>query len=99
MVRVKAVLTKRAPRGAEWNRVVANKPAINVTRRGDQWAVIRDGASHARGIYDTQAEAIEHGRARAQTDQTELRIQGRDGRWRDSDSYGRDPAPPIDRKH
>ncbi|MDE2442264.1 MAG: DUF2188 domain-containing protein, partial [Betaproteobacteria bacterium] len=31
----------------------------------------------------------------------EVRIQGRDGRWRDSDTVvpGNDPCPPKDRKH
>ncbi|WP_420799894.1 DUF2188 domain-containing protein [Nitrospira moscoviensis] len=31
----------------------------------------------------------------------EVRIQGRDGQWRDSDSVppGNDPMPPRDRKH
>ena len=78
---------------------MAKKPGVNVVRRGDDWAVIRDGAQRATEVFHTQREAIERGRPIARKEQTELRIQRRDGRWRDSDSYGNDPAPPIDRKH
>ncbi len=72
---------------------------VNVVRRGDEWAVVRDNAERASGVYGTQHEAIDRGREIAQNERAELRIQGQDGRWRDSDSYGHDPAPPIDRHH
>lgn len=75
------------------------KPAVNVVRRGDNWAVVRDGAVRSNRVFPTQQEAISFGRPIAQREQTELRIQDRQGRWRDSDSYGGDPAPPIDEKH
>jgi hypothetical protein len=78
---------------------MAKNPGVNVVRRGDRWAVVRDNADRASGVFDTQGEAIDRGRQIARNDQTELRIQGQDGRWRDSDSYGNDPHPPIDRKH
>lgn len=38
-------------------------PAINVVRHGDGWAVRRDGAQRVTKTFDTQKEAIEHGRA------------------------------------
>lgn len=72
---------------------------VNVVRRGDEWAVVRDNAERASGVFGTQREAIDRGREIARNEQAELRIQGQDGRWRDSDSYGHDPAPPIDRRH
>lgn len=72
---------------------------VNVLRRGDEWAVVRDNAERASGVFGTQREAIDRGREIARNEQAELRIQGQDGRWRDSDSYGHDPAPPIDRRH
>ena len=72
---------------------------VNVVRRGGQWAVVRDNAERASGVFGTQREAIDRGREIARNEQAELRIQGQDGRWRDSDSYGHDPAPPIDRRH
>ncbi len=78
---------------------MAKKPAVNVTRRGEDWAVVRDGAGRANRLFDTQREAIDYGRNIARNQQTELRIQDRNHQWRDSDSYGGDPAPPIDKKH
>ncbi len=78
---------------------MAKKRGVNVTRRGADWAVVRDGAQDPDRLFDTQREAIGYGRNIARREETELRIQGRDGRWRDGDSFGNDPAPPIDRKH
>jgi hypothetical protein len=78
---------------------MARNRGVNVTRRGEGWAVVRDGAQRANQLFEIQREAIAYGRDLARGEQTELRIQGADGRWRDSDSFGNDPAPPIDRKH
>lgn len=47
----------------------------------------------------TQAESIERGKPVARANQSELVIHGRDGKIRDSDSYGHDPHPPKDKKH
>ena len=74
-------------------------PGVNVIRHGDKWAVRRDNAERASRVFGTQREAIDYAQPIAQRDETELRIQDRHGRWRDSDSYGGDPAPPIDREH
>ena len=75
------------------------KPGVNVVPRGDDRAVVRDGADRASRVFPTQREVIHDGCPIAQRNETELRIQDRRGRWRDSDSYGGDPAPPIDEKH
>lgn len=75
------------------------KPGVSVVRHGEQWAVRRDGNQRVSRVFDTQGEAIDYGRPVAQRDETEFRIQRRDGRWRDSDSYGPDPVPPIDKQH
>lgn len=75
------------------------KPAVNVVPRDDHWAVVRDNAERASGLFRTQAEAIERAKEIAQGTGTELRIQGQDGRWRSVDSYGNDPFPPRDREH
>lgn len=66
----------------------------HVAPSGDKWSVRRAGASRASGIYDTQAEAIEHGKEIARNQKTELYIHGRDGRIRERTSYGSDPFPP-----
>lgn len=65
-----------------------------VVRHGDQWAVRGEGNERRTRIFDTQREAIEFGRSIAQRQESELRIQGRDARFRDAYSYGNDPFPP-----
>lgn len=67
---------------------------VMVSKRDHGWAVKTDGASRAAGLYDTQKEAIERGRQIAMNNQSELSIQGADGKIRDKHSYGRDPYPP-----
>ncbi len=75
------------------------KPGVNVVKHPEGWAVKRDNAARASGVFPTQDEAIERGREIARNDRTELRIQDRQGRWRDSDSYGNDPPSIVDQKH
>ncbi|WP_109212275.1 MULTISPECIES: DUF2188 domain-containing protein [Microbacterium] len=60
-----------------------------VVKHADGWAVKKENAKRASAVYDTQAEAI--ARAREIVDNTgrglgEVRIQGEDGKFRDSDS-------------
>jgi hypothetical protein len=47
----------------------------------------------------TQKESIQKAIPIAKQNLSEVKIHGRDGKIRDSDSYGRDPNPPRDRKH
>lgn len=65
-----------------------------VVRNGDNWAVRGEGNSRVTAIYDTQAQAIERGREIARNNGSELRIQGRDAKFREGWSYGNDPYPP-----
>lgn len=65
-----------------------------VVRDGDSWGVRGEGNSRLTASYDTQSQAIQHGRQIAQNQQSELRIQGRDGKFREGWSYGNDPYPP-----
>jgi hypothetical protein len=73
-----------------------------VVRHPEGWAVKKAGADRASSIHNRQADAE---RAAKQTVSGlgggEVRVQGRDGRWRDSDTVapGNDPFPPRDRKH
>ncbi len=65
------------------------------------WDVKKPGASRASVHTDTQAQAIDRGREIVHnTGGGELRIHGRDGRIRDSDTIapGNDPSPPRDTK-
>lgn len=73
-----------------------------VVKHPDGWAVKAAGADRASSVHKTQGEAE---RAAKDTVQNlgggEVRIQGRDGKWRDSDTVapGNDPNPPKDQKH
>ncbi|WP_439543373.1 DUF2188 domain-containing protein [Hyphomicrobium sp.] len=73
-----------------------------VVRHPEGWAVKKAGADRASSIHDRQADAE---RTAKQTVSGlgggEVRVQDRDGRWRDSDTVapGNDPFPPRDRKH
>ena len=73
-----------------------------VVRHGNDWAVKKGGVTNPEGVYKTQGAAE---RAAKETVRDhgggEVRIQGRDGRWRDSDTVapGRDPFPPRDKRH
>ncbi|MFC0525791.1 DUF2188 domain-containing protein [Pontibacillus salicampi] len=61
---------------------------------GDKWASRKEGSSRVSKVSDTQKEAMEYSRKQAKKNHSEHRIQGKDGRFRDSDSYGKDPFPP-----
>jgi hypothetical protein len=73
-----------------------------VTKHPNGWAVKASGAKRASSVHSTQRAAEQ---AAKQTVRNlgggEVRIQCRDGRWRDSDTVapGNDPMPPRDKKH
>lgn len=75
------------------------KKNVHVVPHDDGWAVKKDGAERASSVHRTQAQAENAGRKTAKAEGSELRIHGRDGKIRDSDSFGNDPHPPKDRKH
>lgn len=62
------------------------------------WAVKKGGSSRATKVYETQKEAITHGREIAKSQKAEFYIHGKDGKIREKDSYGSDPLPPKDKK-
>ena len=73
-----------------------------VVRRRDDWAVTGPGHKRASQLVPTQRQAIERAREIVGgLGGGEVRIQGRNRRWRDSDTIppGNDPFPPRDRKH
>ncbi|MGX5770299.1 DUF2188 domain-containing protein [Microbacterium trichothecenolyticum] len=70
-----------------------------VVKHEDGWAVKKEHAKRASNVYGSQAEAIVQ--ARGIVDNTgrglgEVRIQGEDGRFRDSDSGRRNETPAKD---
>ncbi len=73
-----------------------------VVNHEDGWAVRKAGADRASSVHRTQEEAERAAKLTVTNlGGGEVRIQGRDGQWRDSDtvSPGNDPMPPRDRKH
>jgi hypothetical protein len=66
----------------------------HVVPHDEGWAVRGEGNDRVTSIHDTQAAAIEAGKAIAENQQSELFIHGRDGRIRERNTYGNDPFPP-----
>ena len=70
-----------------------------VSPRESGWAVHGEGAVRDTKHFDTQKEAADYARTIAIKQQSEVIIQGTNGRIRSKDSYGNDPCPPKDREH
>lgn len=73
-----------------------------VVKHPNGWAVKAADAKRASAVTATQAEAEAKAKAIVRNaGGGEVRIQGRNGRFRDSDTVppGNDPNPPRDRKH
>lgn len=62
------------------------------------WASRRAPCERAVSRYPTQSDALRRAREGARNSGVEVAIHRRNGRIRDSDSYGRDPFPPGERK-
>lgn len=75
------------------------KKDVHVVPHKDGWATKKEGASRAGTVTDTQKEAIQRAQQQAKRENVEVVIHRKDGKIRDSDSYGNDPTPPKDNKH
>jgi len=72
-----------------------------VVKHPDGWVTISPGASRASAVRPTQAAAQNRAREIVRNaGGGEVVTQGRDGRFRDSDTVppGNDPCPPVDTK-
>ena len=67
---------------------------VHVVPRGKDWAVRTAGSDRAAMVTPKQSDAIARGRDMAIRQRSELKIHGRDGQIRESNSYGNDPFPP-----
>ena len=63
------------------------------------WKVHGEGNQKSTRKFDRQSDAIEYAKNIAQNQESELIIQGKNGRIRSKDSYGNDPCPPRDKEH
>lgn len=71
----------------------------HVVKTDDGWGVRGEGNSRLTSEHKTQEKAIKAAIPIAKNQKTEVVIHGRDGKIRDSDSYGNDSCPPKDKKH
>lgn len=71
-----------------------SKNRIHVVPRKNGWATRTAGSSRVGKTFRTQHAAIKSGRSQAIGNRSELVIHRKDGRIRDSNSYGNDPFPP-----
>lgn len=82
---------------------MAKKPGRDVSpNSGDGWKVTKPGGGRASAKTDTQRQAEQRAKEIVRREGGgEVRIRGRDGRIRDSDTVApaRDPHPPKDQKH
>lgn len=72
------------------------------SKNANGWSVKKAGASRVSGTFSTQSEAERSAKTFARNSGGgEVRIHGRDGRIRDSDTVppAKDPFPPRDKKH
>lgn len=77
---------------------MTKKRDVHVVPHADGWATKKEGSSRAGVVVPTQEKAIQRAREQAVREKVEVVIHRKDGTIRDSDSYGNDPAPPIDKK-
>ena len=78
---------------------MSKKRDIHVVPHNDGWATRKEGAQRVGIITDTQRQAIERAREQARREKVEVVIHRPDGRIRDSDSFGNDSFPPVDKNH
>lgn len=74
----------------------------HVVEHDDGWAIRKPGAKHASAVRRRQSDAIDRAKEIVgKAGGGEVRIHGRDGKIRDSDTVapGNDPFPPRDTKH
>ena len=71
----------------------------HVVKTDDGWGVRGAGNSRLTSEHKTQQQAIKAAIPIAKNQKSEVVIHGRDGKIRDTDSYGPDPCPPKDTKH
>lgn len=73
-----------------------------VVKHEKGWAVTKPGSKRASSVHRTQKEAEQQAKKTVSNlGGGEVRIQGRDGKYRDADTVppGRDPNPPKDRAY
>lgn len=68
-----------------------------VVRHGKEWAVKGAGNSKATVVTHSQRESVKRATEIARNKNSEVRVQGMNGKFRTCNSYGNDPCPPKDK--
>lgn len=63
-------------------------------QKGGGWRVHQSGSKRDSAHVDNKVDAVTKARSIAKRNATELKIQNKDGKISESNSYGRDPFPP-----
>lgn len=66
----------------------------HVVKTSTGWGVKGEGNTRVTEIFSTQKQAIEQAREIAINQNSEVFIHGKNGRFRERNSYGNDPFPP-----
>src|SRR5215213_9822383 len=74
---------------------MAQKPAVHIELRGEEWAVVREGNKRATSTHPTQSQAAERGRDLARRDKSEFFLHAQDGQIREHRDY-REGQPSAD---
>ena len=64
----------------------------HVVSLGDRWAVKEEGTAEPFAVFKTQSEAWEKAKSIARKERSEALLHGRDGRIRERNTYGHEPA-------
>lgn len=65
-----------------------------VSRADGKWSVRKTGEGRASKVFGDRSAAISYARTIARGNNGEMIVHGRDGRIRESNSYGKDSASP-----
>jgi len=71
-----------------------SKDDKHVVKRSEGWAVRGEGNIRDTSHHNTQQEAFESARENAMRKGGEVFIHGRDGKFRERNTYDKDPYPP-----
>ena len=76
------------------------RKSVHVTYRKNegQWCVTNGSNGQSTGKFDTQKQAMEHGKKQAMEASAEFVVHGKDGKIRLSTSYGNDPRNSVSKK-
>ncbi len=78
---------------------MAKRKETHVVPKSERgWDVKKSGAKKATKHFDKKSDAEKFGREVSQNQGSELIVHGKNGKIQRSDSHGKDPNPPKDKK-